>query len=455
MLNIQKNKSCRKQYSYLTLDDLVPEDNFYRGVDQYINFDFIYDLVYPKYSLNTGRPSIDPVFLIKMAMIQYFDHIKSMRQTFEECKVNNAYRWFLGLGFNDPLPHFSTYSKNYCRRFKDDGQPSALFRMIFKHILDLCQKADLVDTTLIFVDGTPVKAHANNHKFKKVMVEQTPKFYQDELEKEINAQRQAEGKKPIEMAKPEMKETKISTTDPDAGWFHKAEHKQNFSYNVQCACDCHGWILDYAVKSGNLHDSTVFKEIYDEIRDPFQPHMMVMDSGYKFPFIAHLLEKDGILPVFPYSRPKGAKSGLRKKSFTYDEAYNGYFCPQGQWIKYSTTNKKGYQEYKSNPKICKTCPLLEKCTKSKIHIKVIDRSLWADSLDLCERLRLAPGIKETYRGIYNKRKETIERIFGDAKEFHDLRYTTQNGLAAMKDKVALTFACLNIKKYVKMMRARA
>ncbi|WP_252228280.1 transposase, partial [Clostridium sp. ZBS3] len=67
-----------------------------RKIESAINFDFIYDLVKDKYCLNNGRPSIDPVVLIKITIIQYMFGIKSMRQTIKEIQTNVAYRWFLG-----------------------------------------------------------------------------------------------------------------------------------------------------------------------------------------------------------------------------------------------------------------------------------------------------------------------------------------------------------------------
>lgn len=80
-------------------------------MDQFIDFSFIYDLVKDKHDETQGRPSLDPVLLIKLPMIQYFFGIKSMRQTIKEIEVNNAYRWFLGLGLEDAVPHFSTFGK--------------------------------------------------------------------------------------------------------------------------------------------------------------------------------------------------------------------------------------------------------------------------------------------------------------------------------------------------------
>ena len=111
---ITKNDSNDKktQIQMISLDQLVPEDHILRKIDRYIDFSFIYDLVEDKYSAETGRPSIDPVVLIKIAIIQFMFGIKSMRQTIKEIEVNVAYRWFLGLDFYDKVRHFSTFGKD-------------------------------------------------------------------------------------------------------------------------------------------------------------------------------------------------------------------------------------------------------------------------------------------------------------------------------------------------------
>ena len=109
------------------MDDLVPQNHLLRLIDSAIDWSFIYDLVKEKYSPDFGRPSIDPVVLIKIPFIQYLYGIRSMRQTMKEIEVNASYRWFLGLEWQDPVPHFSTFGKNYTRRFKDTD----LFEQIF------------------------------------------------------------------------------------------------------------------------------------------------------------------------------------------------------------------------------------------------------------------------------------------------------------------------------------
>ena len=87
----------REQMMMFSMDSMVPQDHMLRLIDKAINWNFIYDLVEDKYCQNNGRPSMDPVMLIKIPFIQYLYGIKSMRQTIREIEVNVAYRWFLGL----------------------------------------------------------------------------------------------------------------------------------------------------------------------------------------------------------------------------------------------------------------------------------------------------------------------------------------------------------------------
>ena len=161
----------REQVQMFCMDDLVPENHLLRLIDKAIDWTFIYDLVEDKYSPDFGRPSMDPVMLIKIPFIQYLYGIRSMRQTIREIEVNVAYRWFLGLEMLDPVPHFSTFGKNYSRRFKDTD----LFEQIFEHILSECYKYKLVDPTEVFVDATHVKARANNKKMRKRIAQQDGK----------------------------------------------------------------------------------------------------------------------------------------------------------------------------------------------------------------------------------------------------------------------------------------
>jgi len=456
---ITKNSDKKGQIQMISLDQLVPEDHLLRKIDKYVDFSFIYDLVEDKYSPDFGRPSLDPVTLIKLPLIQCMFGIKSMRQTMKEIEVNVAYRWFLGLDFFDDVPHFSTFGKNYKRRFEGTD----LFEQIFTQILLQCMKQGLVDTSTFYVDATHVKAAANSKKSKKILVaKKTARFYDEQLREEIDKDREEHGKKPLKdkddddnnggnspSGGGEQKEKKVSTTDPESGWFHKGEHKEVFAYSVEAASDKHGWIMGYTIHPGNEHDSQTFPAIYEKLKE-YGPEKIVADAGYKTPAIAKMLIDDGITPIMPYKRPMTKKGFFRKSEYVYDELYDCYICPNDQILNYRTTNRDGYREYKSDPIICGSCPYLSQCTKSKLHQKTVVRHVWEDYLEQSEDIRQTIGMKD----IYDKRKQTIERIFGTAKEHHGMRYTQMLGKAKMSMKVGLTFACMNMKKLVKIMDKR-
>ncbi|MFV0423987.1 MAG: transposase [Bacilli bacterium] len=187
-----KSKLDKDQIQMFSMNDLVPKNHLVRKLDKAIDLDFIYDLVRPLYS-NEGRESIDPVVLFKLNIIQFTFGIRSMRQTIKEIETNNAYRWYIGYSLTEELPHFSTYSKNYVRRYAD----SDVFEEIFARIIHEIDKRGFIDETNIFIDGTHIKANANTHKYENAVIEKSTKFYEEELIKEINIDRAKHNKKPL------------------------------------------------------------------------------------------------------------------------------------------------------------------------------------------------------------------------------------------------------------------
>ena len=106
----KKDLTDRNQVTMVSLEELVPKDHLVRKIEAAMDFSFIYDLVEDLYSDDKGRPSIDPVVLIKICMIKYIFGIRSMRQTIKEIETNLAYRWFIGYGLQEDIPHFTTFS---------------------------------------------------------------------------------------------------------------------------------------------------------------------------------------------------------------------------------------------------------------------------------------------------------------------------------------------------------
>jgi len=444
---LSKNQGCnRGQIQMICIDDLVPKNHILRDIERALNFSFIYDLVKDLYCEDNGRPSIDPVVLFKIVFVQFIFGIRSMRQTIKEIEVNMAYRWFVGYDITEKIPHFTTFGKNYSRRFAD----SSIFEQIFERILLEAVKSGFVDASAVFIDATHIKASANNKKSVNKTVKIEAKNYHKELMEEINKDREQHGKKPLKNNykddNTETKNVKKSTTDPDCGMFHKGEHKKEFAYTAHVACDKNNFVLGCDVSAGNVHDSVMFDGLYKEIIEKFPEISAIgLDSGYKTPWIMKQVFDSGRTPATPYKRPMTQKGFFKKYEYVYDEFYDCVICPNNQVLKYSTTNKNGYKEFKSDPKICKNCPYLSQCTESKNCQKVVNLHVWHKYMEKAEDVRLSPRGKE----IYAFRSQTIERVFADAKEKHFMRYTYFRGLARLKMQVLLTFACMNLKKLAK------
>ena len=191
---LTKNKADnRTQIGMFCIDDIVPNDHILRDIDKAIDFTFIYDAVKELYCDDNGRPSVDPVVLFKIVLLQYTFGIRSMRQTIKEIEVNMAYKWFLGYDIFEKPPHFTTFGKNYMRRFAE----SDIFEKIFEKVLLEAVNCGFVDASAVFIDATQIKASANKKKSTKEIVKIEAKHYQKELVEEINRDRAEHGKKPL------------------------------------------------------------------------------------------------------------------------------------------------------------------------------------------------------------------------------------------------------------------
>ena len=437
---IVKERIHRDQLEMFSIEDFVPSDHLLRKIDSAVDFIHIYDLVEDLYCKDNGRPSVDPVVIFKMVLIQHIYGIPSLRRTVEEIKMNVAYRWFLGYLMNEEIPHFSTISYNFKHRYTEKT-----IEGIFYWILNEIERAGYLSPETVFIDGTHIKANANIKKVVKKAVPQAAKRYEEELMAEINQDREDHDKKPFNGPKPpEEKEITSSTTDPESGVFHKGEHKKCFAYTAQTGCDKNGYVMDVTVNPGNVHDSVAFDGLYDRLTEK-NPEIenIVADAGYKTPWISKRVLDDGRIPVLPYKRPMGKKGNYSPYEYVYDEYFDCVVCPQNQVLSYATTNREGYREFKSKGYICEKCPTKHLCTENSKNEKTVTKHVWLDYLETVEDIRYTPEYKE----LYERRKETIERVFADAKEKHAMRYTPYRGLSQVTNWVRLKFAAINLKKY--------
>ena len=233
MKMLEKTEDRRYAVKWACLDSLVPEEHLLRKIEKIVDFKEIYPMVEHLYCEDNGRPAVDPVVLVKIALIQHLYGIASMRRTVSEIAMNIAYRWFLGYDIDTQIPHFATVSYAFATRF-----PSELFEEIFAWILERAVEKGFVKPTTVFIDATHIKANANRNKKRKVLAKAAARVYDKKLREEINAERTANGKKPFdedENPPPAEKEITVSTTDPESGLFHKGEHKVEFAYTAHVA----------------------------------------------------------------------------------------------------------------------------------------------------------------------------------------------------------------------------
>src|SRR5262245_49254189 len=207
-------------FYYFRLEDQVPENHLLRLIDRHVNFDFVRAKLKDSYS-DAGRPSIDPELLLRMLLIGYLYGITSERKLVEELGMHLAWRWFTGLGFDQEIPHHSTFSKNRHGRF----QESQLFEELFEKIVRQCMEVGLVQGKQLSVDGSFVEANAAKESripreqlVEAAQVHHSVRQYLTELAEQ----------NPVEV--PVHEQDQISTTDPDSTYATKGGTPARLGY---------------------------------------------------------------------------------------------------------------------------------------------------------------------------------------------------------------------------------
>ena len=371
---INERREAQNEIEVVMLEQLVPQDHLLRKIDKYIDFSFIRELTKDLYCHTNGRPAVDPVVLFKMLFIGYLYGIRSERQLVKDIEVNLAYRWFLGYSITEKIPDSSTISQNRIRRFKGTDIPQKIFDNI---VLQAMEKG-LVGGKILYSDSTHIKANANKRKFEKIEVEVTPKEYIDQLDIDVNVDRENHNKNPLKprKQKEETKQIKKSTTDPDSGYMMRDNKPEGFFYLDHRTVDSkNNIIMDVHVTPGNVSDSEPILKRIDRIEETFniKPKYLGLDAGYSTnPIFKGITDRD-ITPVIAYRRSPHKKGMYTKNKYIYDYGKDIYICPNNVALIYKTTTREGYKEYRCFEEICMCCPHKDKCLgeKSKYKIKGI------------------------------------------------------------------------------------
>lgn len=244
MMGSQDGEQEQLFYSF-SLEDHVPKDHLLRGIDRFLDLSELRGQLAPFYS-HTGRPSIDPVLMIRMLVIGYSFGIRSERRLCEEVHLNLAYRWFCRLGLNERVPDHSTFSKNRHGRFRQGD----VFRRVFEVVLERCMLEGLVGGEGFAIDASVIKADANRERFvpaaeaKKLVkggASRAVREYLDALEADNSAGPNSDSDDPPSGDSTPPKN--ISPTDPAARWTAVRGGPAFYAYSTNYLIDLDAGII--------------------------------------------------------------------------------------------------------------------------------------------------------------------------------------------------------------------
>ena len=440
---INEINSTQQKLEMVYIENLVPADHILRKIDKYVCFSFIRKLVKDLYCHDNGRPGVDPIVLFKMLFIGYLFGIRSERQLVRDIEVNVAYRWFLGFSLTDKIPDHSTISQNRRRRFKGTN----VVQEIFDNIVRQAMGHNLVEGKTLYSDSTHLKANANKRKLEEKEVEKSIKDYVEELNKAIDEDRAAHGKKPLKKIEKlvETKTTKVSTTDPDSGYMMRDGKPEGFFYLDHRTVDSkHNIITDVHVTPGNVNDVDPYLARLDIQRAKFgfKVKYVGLDAGYFTNAICKGIADRKLTSAIATRLGPHGKGKYTKNKFIYVKEWDVYACPNDCFLKYKTTTRQGYKEYLCDKDYCSNCKYKGSCLTGKTEFRTIRRHVWEEHKE-----NNAAFLKtDKGKSIYKRRKETIERSFADSKNLHGLRYARFRGLENVSEQCLLTAAVQNMKK---------
>ena len=441
LLMMGSHSRAESLFYYFRIEDQVPENHLLRLIDRHVSFQFVRDELRDSYSEN-GRPSIDPEVLLRILLLGYLYGITSERKLLEELRMHLAWRWFTGLGFDQEIPHHSTFSKNRHGRF----QESKLFEQLFEEIVCQCMDVGLVQGKHLSVDGSFVEANASKQSripreqlAEAAQVNQTVRQYLVELEEQ----------NPVE--EPVHEQDQVSTTDPDSTYATKGGTPARLGYydnylvdNASCV------IVGVQATAARMSQETVAAQDMLTRFAQWQgrkPDSVAADTTYgNGEFLQWLAERD----ITPYMRTRD--SIHRKNSpfygperFTYLPESNSYRCPAGQPLNYGGRNRRNRTlAYIGTRKRCGTCLQKTQCTSGTFRYLAIH-------MDEAARQR-ARELANTPEFVQAQRqRKKVEALFAELKNQIGLRRLRLRRLKFVREQFFLAAAAQNIKRLVRFL----
>ena len=430
-------------YSFC-LDEVVPYDHRAREISAVLDLSWVHAELAPYYS-HLGRPSIDPVLMIRMLIVGYVFAIRSERLLCREVQVNLAYRWFCGLSIEDKIPDHSAFSRARNERFR----ASDIFRHVFERVVEACIAAGLVGGEGFAVDASLIVADANKQRSipgkdwdKKRAPETASRAVKEYLATLDDA---AFG------AASDVTPKFISPSDPAAQWTGAMRGPAFFAYADNYLIDVKfGVIMDVeasrAIRQAEVGAAKAMIE-RTEAHFGLKPERLAADTAYgSAANLNWLVNEKGIAPHIPViDKSKREDGTFSRDDFTFDKARDIYTCPAGKVL--TTTGRIVNVEqllYRASKLDCDVCPLKMRCCP-KEPARKIPRSIHEDARDVARAL----GGTEAFEQSGRERKR-VEMLFAHLKRILRLGRLRLRGPRGAQDEFTLAAIAQNLRRLAKL-----
>jgi transposase len=329
-------------YSF-DLDRIVPPDHLVRQIDGILDLSWVHKELAPYYS-HTGRPSIDPVLMIRMLLVGYVFAIRSERRLCSEVQVNLAYRWFCKLSIEDSIPDHSVFCRARHERFRE----SEALRRVFEGVVAKCIAAGLVGGEALSVDASLIKADVDKKKrmpgdqpIAWPKIEEASRAVREYLTALDNARTDEEndggrdgddsGSGGGRRRRPPKE---VSLTDPQAAWVARKGTDALFAYDANYLIDNKAGIIVDAegTRANRIAEIAIAQTMLERVRHRFglQPQRLAGDSVYGAVRLLKWLVDRKITPHVPvWDRSARSDGTFSRADFVFDHQRNIYICPGG------------------------------------------------------------------------------------------------------------------------------
>ena len=431
-------------YSFC-LDEVVPDDHLVRQIAAVLDLSWVHAELTPYYS-RMGRPSVDPVLMIRMLIIGYVFAIRSERALCREVRVNLAYRWFCGLSIEDKIPDHSTFSRARNERFRDSG----IFRCVFERVVETCLTAGLVGGEGFAVDASLIAADAN--KQRSIPGSEWNKMRDPAAGSRAMKEYLATLDDAAFGAATDVTPKFVSPSDPAAQWTGAMRGPAFFAYadNYLVDVKC-GIIVDVeASRAVRQAEVGAAKTMIDRTEDRFglRPERLAGDTAYgSAEMLNWLVEERHIAPHIPVIDKSARRDGtFAREDFRYSHDSDTYTCPAGRTLATSGTlvNDGATLLYRGSTLDCGTCQFKARCCPNTPARK-IPRSLHEGARDLARSLAGTPAFERSRR-----ERKRVEMLFAHLKRILRMRRLRLRGPFGAQDEFTLAAIAQNLRRLAKL-----